>query len=65
MPCNQYVVKSTLKYFHVHSEEELYDFIREDSKKLPCVICGKEWEIEHVEFSNGDPICPTGKGCQK
>ena len=49
--------KRTLFEFHVRTEDELVNKLVKESKKIPCIICKREYPAEELDFTSGDPIC--------
>jgi hypothetical protein len=43
--------------FECSSETELYNKLIEESKRIPCVACGKEYDFMRLLFIDGDPFC--------
>jgi hypothetical protein len=54
-------IKPLFREFHVSTEDQLYNKLVEESKKLRCVHCRKEHPIEEMSFPNGDPVCKNCK----
>jgi hypothetical protein len=52
---NYHKMQSLFRDFGVHSEDELQIKLDNESRTVPCSICGKE--INSGDFIDGDPIC--------
>jgi DNA-directed RNA polymerase subunit RPC12/RpoP len=50
-----------LEEFQVPNETALQNMLIKESKTVPCIRCGREFPINQLDFSTGDPIC---KHCQ-
>jgi hypothetical protein len=50
-----------LEEFQVPNETALQNMLVKESKTVPCIRCGREFPINQLDFSTGDPIC---KRCQ-
>ena len=55
-------ISKLLDDFDVKNEDELFAKLVNDSKTIPCIECGIEYEFEELVFPDGDPIC---KKCLK
>lgn len=49
--------KSLFAEFGVTSEQKLFEKLMQDSNKIPCIECGREYPIEQLSFLTDDPIC--------
>ena len=49
--------KKVLQEFHVRTENQLEQLLLKESRTVPCIKCGKEFPINELDFSTGDPIC--------
>ena len=56
---NYHKMQSLFRDFGVHSEDELQEKLDNDSRTIPCSVCGKELDIETFAFVDGDPVCPN------
>ena len=54
---NRFSVKGTLKEFGAKNEDDLLRKMDEESRKLNCILCGREFDIDNIHFKNGDPYC--------
>lgn len=57
MNFNEENLREIYEEFGVNSEQELLKKLDEESQTLPCFICKKEYEIDVLNFSSGEPIC--------
>jgi hypothetical protein len=53
-------VKSILKEFGAHSEDELVKIVNISWNLTKCTRCGKNLDLLHCRFEDGDPVCYDG-----
>jgi hypothetical protein len=49
--------ESVLRDFGVKSETQLVYKMNKECQRIPCVCCGKQFDIDHLHWIDGDPYC--------